>query len=443
MGTSLQQNLFSTGVFIRGRQIKDIELSSMEIDGNFVSDCSFQRVDFSRTNFTGVRFENVEFEGCSLRNVDFKSCDFIGCRLSDCDISASAMIDGSLLATTLKSCSIPECMFSGNAVEQCEFIACSFSRATFTLCLLKETSFTDTPLDDCALEFNIFAGCVLNDSPLPSDVFTRSYGFDSAEAIETLAVELNRQKGSSLLQKAMCELNCSELPVSKGMATLAQYIAEVSERPRWSEIRFVDHVLHELWREQKLPALALIDMINELRKHCKSTALRDLGISTMALLQDMLAELKNITPIEHHGEFVIEVVFDQDPGADFFCKINDIAEKIIGTQDAYVLIGIRDGSFVAKLKTTALALALIQVIFFLLEGCVVQATSIRGRVQALASPDLPDAYKQLSMTPMLEIPEHLRPLMESMVSTFAGGAEKSRGLLKKHNSVREMRSTVH
>lgn len=138
--------------------------------GQEFEECTFRKLELSRTAFTNTNFINCHFEGCNLTRVELKNTKlydvrFAGCKLAHVDFSFCNAFG---FYIGCQDCQLDYTIFIDRKLKKAQFVDCSIKEAQFIKCDL-----TGTVFKHCNLELARFEGNNLSQAD-----FTSSYNLE-------------------------------------------------------------------------------------------------------------------------------------------------------------------------------------------------------------------------------------------------------------------------
>ncbi len=160
---------------IKGRTLKDIDLSGMDLKGMLLENCFLENVDFSNALLDDSRWEKIMAKGCSFagascKQARFEQCSFDGClfvktNLEDTRAGLCQWQNGSLQDACMKGAHIRLATFDGVRIrgtieeavlELSSFDKCTAEEVTLLDCTLKKVAFINVLISRMRAEGGIW-----------------------------------------------------------------------------------------------------------------------------------------------------------------------------------------------------------------------------------------------------------------------------------------------
>lgn len=431
-----RQSLFN-GALVRGCEFIEVDLSRCDFEGANFQNCIFKKVKFSNADIRSSWMTRCHFEHCYFDEAYISDCEF-----NSCDIASSSFQQALLTESSFNGCSLKDNNFQGG---------------TFTLDEFRNSFLENSTLGDCTFVNHLFIGCRFKGIKINADTFGTYFGvkktdlsnFDliflgsnvcAAGEIEDIvdALEQEYSRRGWAYQLAMLHLN---FRVHSKISSLEEVIsALLMPLSKGLPIKkddgtFLRNVMRELAMQKALPGYSCFKIIEKIESILDAgslpalsrDSLRAIALDARDLLQEMLIEFEqrcwNISLVETDIPVTSKFTFDFEPEI----KVTEVLNRISALSELSIskrpfLIEERRGSFIECVATTIFAVAALQMLLFLLNGCIFQITEARARFEILFSSKLAPPFKRRALGPARELPKWMMTAMQAMITAVSKGA---------------------
>ncbi|MCY1723118.1 pentapeptide repeat-containing protein [Prolixibacteraceae bacterium Z1-6] len=132
-------------------------------------DCEFENCDFSNTKILNTAFKNVQFKACKLIGLQFDECNpfLLELKFNHCILNYSSFYQRKLKATKFNKCTLHEVDFTEADLNKANFTECDFSGAMFGRTNLRQANFKSSYNFSIDPEQNQIAGAKFSLDGLP------------------------------------------------------------------------------------------------------------------------------------------------------------------------------------------------------------------------------------------------------------------------------------
>jgi len=133
---------------IENKTIQKEDWSGRKLSLLEISNCVFNRCNFTETDFVGTKFIDCVFNECNFSNSKILNCSFCNVIFKECKISGVAFseINKFLLSWQFDNCVIKLCNFSKLDIGKSKFIQCVLHDTDFVDSDLRESDFSNSDL---------------------------------------------------------------------------------------------------------------------------------------------------------------------------------------------------------------------------------------------------------------------------------------------------------
>lgn len=429
---------------IEGITVADRSAHFSLFTGSILRDCVFLSVDFTRCDLDGMRAENCRFEKCTFEGAELRSTTFAHCRFSETSFETTHILDCTFFRSVFIDCSlkmanITQCSFEGG-----HFAGSTLSRSSCTLNKFRMVAFEDVTLGDCTFSYNLVKECRFNNVRIDVECIGLVYGLNRENLAEVELLYLGEEQPLpreedlvALLMKLYSERKWSvglmimrlNFRITSPVYAIQAYFNAMWDQMaagqllKTDELSFVLDILADLRADMRLPLLNVIQCLEMATALVEEYATAEGEVRTRdalvrfanalsGILYEMMDEFeRNRVHEVAHGkdtEVTARVVFLSRPEvllSDFLNSITQHAGLPIKCESRTLQTA--SGSWIEVLHTTVYTMLTLQILLFLLNGCVIQVTELRARLGVLTRERLPTHFRGLAATSKQEIPEHL------------------------------------
>lgn len=333
---------------INNSVFEDVDFTSANFDGSYLVDCKFTSGKWSRTDccsliVTNCLFNKIDFTLSTMRNCDFKNCTFVQCSFDHIALSGSNFVDCQFIDINL-----PHCSTYLNTYMHCKFEECTIN-SNFYYNLMLDNQYIKTFFNNKLISYNYF---YLNGKQL----FDIGFGNYEKEELKEYLINYNL-----LLNLVILELNeTNDIDIALIRFIIAiKKLLEINVSIREEQLQFIENLLQYLLEAKKISAVTigetlfhvqrLIDYFetnsNDPYLKCKNTlnlikntlyfAFQEIGQNTSYLFDANMQDT----------ERVVKIVYDKEPQIPICDIINEIKNTLgIKAPDA-TQIKTESGSF--------------------------------------------------------------------------------------------------
>ncbi|MES2329184.1 MAG: pentapeptide repeat-containing protein [Bacteroidota bacterium] len=134
------------------------------MEGNFVEDGKFEKIDFTINPLQTGEYEGCEFLNCNFSNTDLSNINFSECHFTGCNLSMAKLVKTSFQDTKFKDCKLlglhfQDCNaflftvdFDNCFLNLSSFYKLKLKKIRFKDCSMHEVDFTETDLSAAILD---------------------------------------------------------------------------------------------------------------------------------------------------------------------------------------------------------------------------------------------------------------------------------------------------
>jgi len=142
----------------------------------YLTDKTFDKIDFSAEPFLKGEYENCVFSNCNLAESDLSEYKFIDCEFQNCNLSLVK-----LNKTTLQDIQFKSCKMLGIRFDTCNsfgiafhFDGCQLNHSSFYKLKIAKTRFLNSQLVECDFTECELTGSIFSGSNLAQSAFDHS-----------------------------------------------------------------------------------------------------------------------------------------------------------------------------------------------------------------------------------------------------------------------------
>lgn len=458
------QRYFSRRSDLTYRRIEDLSVSDVDMymsmfTGSLIRKCVFQKVLFHRSDLDGIRVEGSTFLDCDFTHCDIRSSVFANCEFRACIFNATFIDDCQLQGCVLMGCSLESASVTHCTFSKCSIATCiNITRASFLHNKLYDSVITDLNFGDCTISYIILRQCEVTKISLSAECIGGIFGITRDQLDQLTIFYLGEPQPvppeSDLLNMVYDEyqqrkwyLGLLVLSINFELVSAFQayetYLNSSYKRfvefgfAKGDELEFIGDLLEELAVLDRLPFLTSIRVLEwctELESaiqhvegdlpESSGDPLRTFASRATLLTNKLLDKLDRAIPpitLENDRTICIEATFNQEPTV----SLTDLINLITGSTPIPVLqrsqlIRVSKGSYVEIVLTTLLSFVALQVLLFLINGCIIQLTELRHRLKVLADKKAPKTYLELVLSPTQLTSPLILSVLPGLVSAAKG-----------------------
>src|SRR6185295_906018 len=427
--------------------VEDKSLHRSLFTGAILRSCQFQDVDFSRSDLDGMRIESCQFIRCNLEGADIRSSVISRSKFQDSNLNSAMLTDCTVVDSVMDGCAARSSVISRTSFVGSRLSRCELTRASCTLNTFTSTEFSSMSLGDCTFLYMIFRSCLLNNVSMNAESLGLSFGISLDQISKMHILYLGDQQSMpepaeipAVLLDSYAERNwamgIAVVSINFGMTSIALALHSYLQSSlddlasgravRTEELHFLVDVLRELRSQERLPLLTLIefsDAFSSLLYRLDQKGITDdlsrerLEIQRFAgeiyyLIQEQLdifeASRLRFGQGSNSDEVNLEITFEDQPSIDIISILNELSQASgfqIGKRSS--LLAVRRGSYIEIVSTVLFSVLSLQMLLFLLNGCIIQVTEMKARLRALTRKRLPPQYARDALAPAQTMPAHL------------------------------------
>jgi uncharacterized protein YjbI with pentapeptide repeats len=438
--------------------LTEVNLRQSLFTGSLIRDCVFTRVIFERSDLDGLRIERSTFVECDLSSCDYRSIVFADCTFKSCDFNTSFIDD-----CEFQICELIDCNFSDCSLTRCRFIqsaltTCKVTMATLLHNKLYDSTLSDMVLGNCSLLYFIFRNCTLTKVSINAESIGAIFGLRrdqleqlqiiylgekqavpaGADIVELISEEYRRR--AWYIGQLVIEINFS---LAATMTAFESYMQRSHSRfvelgfAKGEELDFLGDVLQELDSLGRLPLLTALDLIEWctaleseiIQKHAYQrerledplhTFISRITIIANSLLDKLDASIPREVFEEPNRSLCVKAVFNKKPLLPFVNLLNWINSiPALGITERSRVLGASSGSYIEVVYTTLLTIYALKMYLFYVNGCLIQLTEMKVRIDVLLAKKPPKSYLELARSPAQQI----LPTVKALLPAFAEQAK--------------------
>lgn len=425
------------------RKMTGVEVSGADIyqsllTGSLIRDCVFTRVVFSRSDLDGVRAERTVFVECDFSHCDIRSSIFSRCEFKSC-IFDSALVDD----TEFAECVLIDCSLRSTLTTRCRFRrssldACVMSPGSFLHNKLYGSSIANMVLGDCTLLYVVLRDCSLTHVSINAESVGAIFGLTREQLSQADMVYLGEKQlvppdadviGLVYEEYRKRQWHIGQLvlainfELASTLGAFDDYLAASFRRfaelgfAKGDELEFLGDLLQELATLERLPLLSALNVLEwctnlegTLRRNAHEMpdssldSLHTLASRASHLTNTLLDRLEQSLGGVEFGEpdrpMCVKAVFAEEPAQplhELLAAVGGASKLRVTDQTRFIRA--EAGSYVEVVYTTLFTLLAFKVFLFLVNGCIIQITEMRYRLQVLARKSPPKDYMQLVLSP--------------------------------------------
>jgi uncharacterized protein YjbI with pentapeptide repeats len=405
--------------------------------GSLISCSSFKQTRFSVSDLDGVRAENTVFSKCDFTICDIRSCTFTKCSFIDCKFDNSYIDDCKFLHCELSACTFVNAAFTNSIYQDSTLARCSIKHATFLHNRLYNSQLDDMVLGNCTLLYIIFRDCRLHNISINAESIGAIFGLDRSQLESCQLVYLGKLQhipggidivDSLYEQYRKRQWYIGQLTLSlnyRNKATLhafRDYLRASKSHflrlgfTKGDELKFLAALLDELAVRNELPFLTVIELLewcsslesllnsrNPNSAELPETSISSLASHSIILSNDMLDKLNTVLmwPDKTSSDVPLDLkaTFAVEPSVKCADVLNIIrTASSLRIKESTSLIRSYSGSYIEIIHTTLYTVCAFRLFLFLINGCVIQVTELKERLNILGRKRLPKTYTELALS---------------------------------------------
>jgi uncharacterized protein YjbI with pentapeptide repeats len=433
--------------------ISEVDLYQSLLTGSLIRNCVFTNVKFQRADLDGVRIENSIFIKCDFSKCDFRSSHFTQCKFESSIFDEAFINDCQFIKCALIDCSLKGASLTESHLLNTSMSNCLLAQGTFIHNWLFESSMSNMIVGDCTFMYVILRHCKLENITINADSIGTIFGFNEEHLKDAKLMFLGKQESLPLGVKVVellseeyarrqwyigrlgLDLNFRQ---TSTIGAFEDYFTDSFTRfaemgfVKGDEIRFVGDVLEELASLEKLPLLTAIDVLkwcSSLKTEIKTKngildtadkALRTLsnriGIICGALIDKIETAVPEIQLSENEIPIQLKITFREKPEVPFEDFLNSIGSaSMLNIQQRSYFISAKSGSYIEIVYTTLFTVFAFKIFLFLINGCLIQITEMKGRLNVLRRKQAPKSYTDLALVPNQQISPTIQLVLQGLL----------------------------
>ena len=429
--------------------IKDHSALQSLFNGAIFRDCEIKRMDFSRCDYEGTLLQNCNFEDVNLFHTYNQSSIFTNCHFSECNFNSSQ-----ITSCVFENCTFVHCDFSSSIISDtrftfCKFNSCAFKGANITLSYYKDNEFINIVFGDCSFYQQILKNNKYSDVSINIDSIGQVFGLTLDEIHNFSYVFLGESYGVPLVElsdkiskiylsrnwiipKIILDYNMEFIDEYKLISDLNVTLCDKVQKNeiiKKSEIDFIIMICNQLYEEEKLPLFALYTGILKLKDtfhkynekyhvHVHSSIIYYIN-SIFELVREMISSLYNNA--EYLSQYSLEervslvVRYNSDTNLELYNTLNESAILLNFSENYYTDIeSVSKGSIIEIMATCVGAIFLLQVCLYGINGCLIQITDLKSKIEIIKKKNLPRNYVKQSIMGKQQQPEILKVILDKL-----------------------------
>lgn len=426
---SAYQSLFN-GTIIRSSYIDTMDFSRCDFEGTILEKVEINNTNFFHTYYqtaigNSILFNKCSFENAKLNNTTFNNCQFIHC-------SFSSSVIGECI---FKDCIFESCEFAGANITLCKFYACNFIDIKFGNCSFYQQIMLQNQYKEVAINLDslgqVFGICLEDVMNFKYIFLGNEYGYANPIILEKLSKIYDSRKWIS--SKIVFEYNIKKINAFSLIQGLNnELIRKIKEREiiKQTDIDFLMNIINELKEHETLPFFALYLSILDLKEilmQYKDVYFKEIirmvdhYITAMiSLMKDMIFDIYDnseyLTSYEQNQEILFTIHYKGEENLKIY-KIIEQSSKLFG--DSHVVLKeVRQGTIIESLLTTTACIFIFQLCLYGINGCLIQITDMKSKLNLLKKKNLPQDYVKQSMLGKQKQPELLKIALDKLDSNM-------------------------
>ena len=422
---SAYQSLFN-GTIIRNSYIDTMDFSRCDFEGTIFEEVEINKTNLFHTYFQTTICNNVLFNDCSfetakINNTPFNNCHFVRCSFSS----------GVLSKCTFNGCSFDLCEFTGVNITLCKFYNCKFKKIKLGDCsfyqqIMINNQYIDVAinLDSLGQVFGINLDNVMNFKYI---FLGNEYGYANSRILDKLSQIYDSRKWFS--SKIIFEYNINKINnfelIEKLNEELVRKIKD-GEIIKQTDLDFFINIVNELKKKKTLPLFALylsVLELNETISDYKNTYFEDISkmlkyyITIMInIMKDMILDLYDeaeyLTSSDRNQEIIFTIHYKGEQNLELYKIINQASALFF---DSHVILeDVRKGTIIETMITTTACVFIFQLCLYGINGCLIQITDMKSKLNVLKRKNLPQNYVKQSMLGNQKQPELLKLVLDKL-----------------------------
>ena len=415
---------------------------------------TFRNVDFNNSDFDGARIENCTFDACNFNDCDIRASTLSNVRFVECNAGSVYLSDNALDHCTFERTSLRSSTIAANSLLGCEFFQSDLSRSSVTRCRFETTRFVEMLLGDCTFLYIVMQNCTFVDCSLNAESVGMLYGITIENLKSFRFIYLGKHQEApepELVLQAIADEYAARawqfgltiirlnFRMTSALYALRTCFAALWQQasggtlPHRDELEFLGVVLRELESEKRLPLLACVDLVElvwkilqmwendpAIEKRHASAALQRFSVESIMITNRLIAQLNaeriQLEHVEADEKLAASVEFAHPPSIGIAGFMTDIAHvSQIGVSRSTRLLSQSKGSYIEIVETTLLSLVALQTAIFLLNGCLIQLTELKHRVNVIKSDEPPPSYLTRALSTRQEIPPVVQAMLDHLI----------------------------
>lgn len=422
---SAYQSLFN-GSIIRNSHIKTMDFARCDFEGSIfekteIIDTNFFHTYFQTSICNIARFYKCSFDTSKINNASFKQCTFLNCSFESAVLSKCEFVD----------CTFKSCKFVGANITLCKFYNCVFSNIKFGNCSFYQQIMINNKYEEVSINLDslgqVFGISMQNILEFNYIFLGEEYGQALPDILDKLPKIYNSRKW--YFSKIIYEYNTNKIDAYNLIKELNLELIrkiENGEIIKQTEIDFIINIMNELKISFKLPLfslyLSILEVQNAVEEYNDSYYSEILAfvkyyIAIMVnLIKEMISEFyeKNsyITYWTENQEILFTIHYLGESNIEIYKMIDQVCNTF---GDFKVkLIEQRTGSIIEILLTTAAAIFIFQLCLYGINGCLIQITDMKSKINILKRKNLPQEYVKQSILGKQKQPELLKIILDKL-----------------------------
>lgn len=416
-------------------------------NGSIIRDCYIDTMDFSRCDFEGTIIEKTEIYNTNFFHTYFQTAIISGNVIfSNCSFDT-----GKINNSTFTNCHFENCSFTSAVLSKCNFINCDFECCDFlganiTLCRFAHCEFTDIKLGDCSFYQQMMIKNVYNNVSINIDSLGQIWGISLEDITNFQYIFLGEEYGYAntdlfekivqiyeskkwFTSKIIFEHNINKINNFDLIHELNKELIrkiESKEIIKQIELDFLINIINELYDTETLPLFSLYLSILELKESITKyknvyykeiiKMLENYITIIISLAKEMLYKIVDeasyLTEYDENQTVQFTIHYIGEENLEIYKIIQQASDMLIDSK--VTLKEVRKGTIIEVLLTTAACIFIFQLCLYGINGCLIQITDMKSKLNVLKRKKLPQDYVKQSMLGKQQQPELLRVVLDKL-----------------------------
>lgn len=424
---SAYQSLFN-GSIIRNSYIDIMDFSRCDFEGTIFEKLQINETNFFHTYFQTAIGNSISFDKCSFETAKINNTSFNNCRFKHCSFSSAV-----LNKCNFKHCLFKSCEFVGSNITLCKFYNCEFTNIKFGDCsfyqqimLLNQYRDVSINLDSLGQVFGFNIDDIMNFKYI---FLGNEYGYAKSDLLNKLSQIYDSRKWFS--SKIIYEYNINKISNFELIQSLNEELIRkitVGEIIKQTDIDFFINIVNELKDKKTLPFFALYlsvlklkETVNEYKDVYYNEIIKmiDYYITVMiSVMQEMVFDMYNnseyISSYSPNQRILFTIHYEGEKNQKIYEIIEETSKMFFNAQ--VVLQEVRKGTIIEIMLTTVACIFIFQLCLYGINGCLIQITDMKSKLNILKKKNLPQDYMKQSMLGNQKQPELFKMALDKLDS---------------------------